>query len=174
MDGDSVAPARVYAQREVLRAGLRAGVILVAYFVMPFGDNWLLAAVLLVFVLFGLLPFAARRFRRVLRSDHPVGDAVGALLITLMTLIVSFAASYYVISERDPAAIHGLETKVDSIYFEVTILSTVGFGDITATTQGTRILVTINMLMAAVFLGVSLRLLTWTIQRHGITGGDLS
>jgi hypothetical protein len=172
MDLDPASPA--YVRREVMRAGLRAAGILVAFFVLPFGDNWLLAFVLLVFVLIGLFPFAFRRFRRVLRSEHPVGDAVSALVITLMTLIVSFAACYHVISERDPGAINGLVTKVDAVYFEMTILSTVGFGDITAVTQGTRILVTINMVMAAVFLGISLRLLTWTIQRHGLQGGEPS
>ncbi len=47
-----------YARREILRAGLRAVGIVVAYFVLPFAHNWFVAALLLGFVLFGLFPFA--------------------------------------------------------------------------------------------------------------------
>jgi voltage-gated potassium channel len=170
MDLEPVSSA--YARREVLRAGLRAIGIVVAYFVLPFAHNWFVAALLLGFVLIGLFPFAAKRFRRVLHSEHPVGDAVSALMISLVTLVVSFAACYHVLSERNPAAMHGMATKLDALYFEVTTVATVGYGDITAVTQGARALVTINMLMGAVYIGTSLRVLTWTIQRHALPRGD--
>ena len=45
---------------------------------------------------------------------------------------------------RSGTQIPGLETRLDSIYFTVTTLSTVGFGDIAAHSQGARAVVTVQ------------------------------
>jgi voltage-gated potassium channel len=158
--------ARANVGREMARAGVRVFGILVAFFVLPFGKNWLLSSLLLILVLVGLFPFAIRRFHRVLRSDHPIIDAVSALLITLVTLVVTFGAAYYLLATRDPASMNGLTTKLDALYYETTILSTVGFGDITAVSQGARAVVTVNIVMNMLYLGTTLRLLTWAAQKR--------
>ena len=51
-------------------------------------------------------------------------------------LVVSFAAVYYVLGTEMEGQMNGISTKTDSLYFTVTMLSTVGFGDITAVGQG--------------------------------------
>ncbi|MGO9872895.1 MAG: ion channel [Acidimicrobiia bacterium] len=140
--------------------------MIVAFFVLPFGKNWFLVSLLLAVILVGLFPFAIRRFRRVLRSERPVLEAVTALIITLVTLIVAFAAVYYVLATRDSASVRGLKTKVDALYFETTMISTVGFGDVTATSQGARIIATVNMVANMLYLGTTLRLLTWAVQQR--------
>ena len=69
-------------------------------------------------------------------------------------------------ASRHPASVNGLSTKIDALYFEMTMVSTVGFGDVAAVSQGARFVATLNMLMNMVFLGASLRLLGWAVQRH--------
>ena len=49
-------------------------------------------------------------------------------------------------------------TRIDSIYFSATVFATVGFGDITAKGQGTRVLVTIQMMLDLVVVGLVVRL----------------
>ncbi len=53
------------------------------------------------------------------------------------------------------------------MYFTVTILATVGFGDITATGQLSRGLVTLQMVVNFAVLAVALRVVTWAIKERG-------
>jgi hypothetical protein len=160
-----VVPDARSRRRDALRVGARVVVLMVLYFVLPYERSWLLA-VLMVVVLIGLFPFTIRRFARVLHSDHPLGDAISALVTTLVTLIVAFSAIYFIIETRNPPSMSGIHTKLDSLYFETTVFSTVGFGDIVPVSQATRGLVAANMLMNMIFLGTTLRLLTWAVQQH--------
>ncbi len=149
-----------------MRAGTRAAAIVVAYFALPFDRSWLLTAALFGLLLLGLFPFTIRRFSRVLTSEHPVGDAVGALVMTLVILIVTFASVFFLLAHHSPGSMNGLSTRVDAMYFETTVLSTVGFGDITAASQWARGLVTINMLLDLVYIGTTLRLMSWAVQHR--------
>jgi voltage-gated potassium channel len=47
-------------------------------------------------------------------------------------------------------------TRTDTLYLAVTIFSTVGFGDISATSQSARLVVTFQMLLDLVILGVGI------------------
>jgi hypothetical protein len=163
----SIDPATlIYVRREATRAGIRAVAATVAYFVLPFDESWLIGSLLVVLLIVGLVPFTIRRFGRVLRSEHVVGDAVSALVMTLVTLVLTFAAAYYVFAQHDATAVNGLSTKLDALYFETTMLTTVGFGDVSAASQGARAVATVNMVMNTIFLGTSIRLLTWAVQHH--------
>ena len=53
------------------------------------------------------------------------------------------AATYYLMAKPDPNNFNGHSlTGTDALYFTVSIFSTVGFGDINAISQATRLLVT--------------------------------
>lgn len=169
MDADVTPHAHEYTWREATRVGVRAVAIIAAYFVLPFERSLWLVTLLIALVLVGLFPFALRRFQRVLRSEHPIVDAVNGLLVSLVALLVSFAALYVLLATRDPASMLGIKTKVDALYFETTMLSTVGFGDVTAASQLARGLVTVNMVMNMVYLGTTVRLLTWAVRKREIS-----
>src|SRR4051812_30916718 len=55
---------------------------------------------------------------------------IDRLVLALMVSILAFALGFYLMSERDPTAIVGIDTRVDSLYFTMTTLLTVGYGDI--------------------------------------------
>ena len=55
-------------------------------------------------------------------------------------------------------------SRVDSMYFSVTVFTTVGFGDIAAKAQGARVIVTFQMILDLVIVGVVLRMVVNAIK----------
>jgi hypothetical protein len=99
-----------------------------------------------------------RRVRAVLVSERPLVEAAEALVVLLTMLLVGFAALYYAM-DRLHGQFSGLDTRLDSMYFTVTTLSTVGFGDITAIGQKSRAAVTAQMLFDLAYVGIAARVL---------------
>jgi len=65
-----------------------------------------------------------------------------------------------------PDALGGQLTRTEALYFTVTVLSTVGFGDITPKTDVARIIVTIQMVLDLLVLGVVVRLILDAARRR--------
>ena len=55
-------------------------------------------------------------------------------------------------------------TRTDALYFTVTVFATVGFGDITATSEGARALVTGQMVAGIVIVGIGARIIVDAIK----------
>ena len=62
-------------------------------------------------------------------------------------------------------------THTDGLYFTVTVLSTVGFGDITAKTQAARLVVTGQMIADLVILALAIKIIVGAVSR-GRQPGD--
>src|SRR5262245_56843881 len=133
--------------RELLRRCLWQVIALVAgYALLPLrGPLWWVGALVGALVVAAIFPLTVSRLRRVVGSPHPTLAAVEALVLLLTLLILGFAAIYYGMDHRQDQFAN-LETKLDAVYFTVTTLSTVGFGDIVATSQPARLAVTIQIL----------------------------
>ena len=69
-------------------------------------------------------------------------------------LLVVFAAVYYLTGLTEPDSFTQPMDKIDAMYFTVTVFSTVGFGDITAKSDLARTLVTVQMLVNLVVIGL--------------------
>ncbi|MER7720399.1 potassium channel family protein [Streptomyces flaveolus] len=128
--------------------------LVTAYFLLPLDQlgphrpvlSWLLFGLALAVVAALLL----RQIRHVLtgRPDtHP--GAVIPLLILLSVHV--FAATYYTLAKQ-PGEFTGLRTRIDSLYFTVVTLATVGYGDITPRGQTARIVAILQILYSFVFL----------------------
>ena len=73
----------------------------------------------------------------------------------LPLFIVVFVWTYLTLSLSSPRAFGGELSHVSALYFTVTVFSTVGFGDITASPTRARLAVTVQMLLdLAVVAGV--------------------
>ena len=93
--------------------------------------------------------------RRIVASPMPQLRAAETLATVVPLFIIVFSLVYVGLSQNDPASFSEPITKVGGIYFTVTILSTVGFGDITATNDTTRLVVTLQMLIDLLIIGVA-------------------
>ena len=60
-------------------------------------------------------------------------------------------------ANHDPATFTQPLTRTDSLYFTVTIFATVGFGDIAAVSESGRLIVTAQMVLDLLALGLVVR-----------------
>ena len=138
-----------------------------AFYALPLDRSWLIAALVGPVVVAALLPVAIRRSRRILNSTRPLVDTARTLILLLTMIVLAFASTYDACSEtHSPGEVRGLETKTDAVYFTVTILSTVGFGDIYPAGQTARAVATLHMVSNLVLVAVSVRLVTWAARRR--------
>lgn len=155
------------ARRSAVRSAGLVGLLGVCYTVLPLqGDRWWLGMLIGAAVLVAMVPLMVRRVRTVLGSDRPGVEAFEALVLLSAMLIVGFAAIYFAM-DRGHDQFKGLDTRIDALYFTVTTLSTVGFGDITATGQAARLVVIVQILFNLVFLGVAVRVFIGAARRAG-------
>jgi hypothetical protein len=151
---------RWFAIKVLLRALGIAALVLVGYFLLPVSvDGEASGLVVLILGLTVLVIVIIGELRRILAADHPAVRAIEAVAIVVPLFIVVFAYSYVWMSTYDPASFNQPIDRVDGIYFTVTVLSTVGFGDIAANTQNARIVVTIQMVLDLVLIGVVAKLI---------------
>ena len=151
----------------LLRASAVTAALVVGYYLLPL-DN--LAGVPLgVSLAAGLLALAAMaayQVRAIIRARYPGIRAIEALATTAPLFLLLFAATYVLMARADPSNfnVHPL-TRTDSLYFTVTVFATVGFGDITATSQTGRLLVTAQMILDLIVLGLGIRVFLGAVQR---------
>src|SRR5262245_46856486 len=110
--------------RKIVLTALTALVPLAIYFVIPLDDRLgkVLAVVLVVVAAAALLPLSIRQARLVLRSKEPLFDATRCIVSGLVFLITAYSAAYYVLGTAYDGQIKGVDTKLDAMYFTVTIL----------------------------------------------------
>ena len=144
----------------VLFRSLASAVILVAlYYVVPLQDlkGAHLAASLAVGM--GILVVViVVQVRTITTSRYPAVRAVEALALTAPFFLLLYATAYFVLAQDNAAnfSTHQL-SRTDALYFTVTVFSTVGFGDITATSQSARVLVTVQMVLDLVIIGLGVQ-----------------
>lgn len=140
---------------------LVATIAIGAYVVLPLqGDHARLGLALMVVLIASAIPLMWRILERVNASDRPVIDAVAYLGAVGTMAILIPSAVYVVVADLSPGSYAGLETKVDGVYFTVTIASTVGFGDIHPVSQLARGITTAHILASVILLGTLIRLVT--------------
>lgn len=107
--------------------------------------------VLLVAGLTLLVLLLGWQIRSVVRSPYPVLRAIEAFVTATVLFVVLFAAGYTSLSESTPDAFTEPVDRLDAVYFTMTVLATVGFGDITPVTGPARMVVTLQMVCGFAF-----------------------
>lgn len=127
-------------------AGIALGLVAL-YALLPLqGPHWWIGALVGLAAIGAIVPITAYRVHRIRESEYPNIDAVEALLVLFTALVIGFGALYLTI-DRNGGQFAGMETRIDAVYFTVTTLSTVGFGDITAVGQTARIAVVFQIVL---------------------------
>lgn len=167
---------RAFLVRTVLRAGGATLVVLAAYYLIPLdripdGSLFLVLGIALVL----LAAIVWWQVRRVLDAETPLLTAIEALAITIPLFLVTFAAMYFVLATNATGNFNvDSMTRTDAMYFTVTVFATVGFGDITATSQLGRALVTVQMLLDLIVIGLVIRVFFGAVQEAWRVKADAS
>jgi len=148
-----------------VRTGLTIALVVAIYFLLPLDHSSSAGVVaeltLGVLVLAGII---AWQVRSIVGSDHPTSRAVEALALSVPLYVLLFATTYYLMARTNESSFGGLLSRSDALYFSTTVFTTVGFGDITAKTEAARLVVTLQMWLDLVFLGLVVRIVVNAIK----------
>jgi hypothetical protein len=149
----------------LLRALASTAALLAIYYLLPLDRTSIgLTIVILGVGLLGLVGLVALQVRGIIRATYPALKAVGAFATSAPLLLLLFAAAYFVIGQISVSNFSEAMSRTDALYFTVTVFATVGFGDITATTEATRALVTGQMVLGLVVLGLGAKIIVDAVK----------
>ena len=147
----------------VLRLLCIAALLTVGYYLLPghgrltalswtavFVPGIVVLAVLLLFLVGGLL-----------RTGPDV--RLQSLFVLLLVTVFFFAEAFYLLA-RMPGQVVELRTKTDALYFTLTTLSTVGYGDVHAVGQLARVAVIVQIVFDLSFLGTAVAVASGIIR----------
>jgi len=152
--------------RGLLRALATTVALVTLYYLLPLDHStrWL-AITMLVIGLVALIGLIAFQVRTIIVSPFPGLRAVEALATSIPLFLLLFASTYVVMGAIAANSFNQPMTRTDALYFTVTVFATVGFGDITAKTETARLLVTGQMIVDLIILGIGARVILGAVQR---------
>jgi len=159
-------PPALKIVRAVLRAAGSTAVLVVIYYLLPLDHSasWL-AVTMLVIGLVALIALIAFQVRWIIASRFPALRALEALATSVPLFLLLFASTYVVMAAISASNFSQPMTHSNALYFAVTVFATVGFGDITATTEAARLVVTGQMIIDLIVLGVGARVILGAVTR---------
>lgn len=150
----------------LIRAGVRivaiVALLLVAYFFVPIRQGSPVTSAVVwasLLVLVALVGVFLHQTRRINRSQYPLLAGVETLIVVLAIFLIGFAFVYLSMSTSAPDTFSEPLNRTGAVYLAITILSTVGFGDITPQSDASRWLVSAQMLIDIGFIAGALRLI---------------
>jgi hypothetical protein len=150
-----------------LRAIATVAVLLALYYLLPLdgggADLSTFAKLALGLVFF--LVLMTWHVRLIGKSEKPALRALEGMVLAVPLFLLLFAAAYFQLSQSDPANFTSELSRTDALYFTVTIFSTVGFGDISAHTEPTRLVVSAQMMLDLIILGVGVKVILGAVDR---------
>lgn len=150
----------------LLRSAGVVAVTLLVYAMIPIREETALAVGLIAAL--GMVVLAVvflGQLRRISSATSPVSAAVEALALVFGMFLSLFAFAYASLYALDPASFTQPVNKMAAVYFSVTVLATVGFGDISAVSDTARAVVTIQMVLDLLLIGAAVKLLGASARR---------
>ncbi|MFZ2527185.1 MAG: potassium channel family protein [Rhodococcus sp. (in: high G+C Gram-positive bacteria)] len=151
--------------RALARPALIALVLVFVYFLLPLdhvGD--LTAAFALAAGIVVVIALGWWQIRRIMAAEYPAVQAIEALTTVVVFYLVLFATVFFRMSVVNPGSFDEPLSRIDALYFCLTVFSTVGFGDIAAVSQAARVVVTVQMVLNLILIALGIRLVTAAVQ----------
>lgn len=149
----------------IVRGVLMIIALVVLYFVLPSGSKigvagWGVTFGVGLVVLSAVILIVANRMLK-----RGVAAKAMGMLCVLTVAVLFFARVDYLLALQ-PGEFAELHTKIDALYFTVSTLATVGFGDVHATGQAARAAVTVQMVFNLVFIGIGITLVSGLLKHR--------
>lgn len=149
----------------LLRSVVIVVLYLVAYFLVPwdqFSDWWALAIVIGFLVI--AMATAVWQVGQILKSPAPAVHAIEALAIIGPIYLLAFSLCYFMMSENNPDQFTEPLSLMGSLYFTLSVFATVGFGDITAAVDVSRAVVSFQMVLNLIVVGVGIKVILAAVK----------
>ncbi|MDP2288397.1 MAG: potassium channel family protein [Actinomycetota bacterium] len=150
----------------ILRTAVGFIAIMWALSLVPETPDYTLWRPILI-VVFGVtmyIFFFTRQLRRVSNSRFPAVSAFETLILVAAMFLAFFAAIYVMMSASDPSSFTEPLDHFSAFYFALTVLATVGFGDITPVQGNARLVCMVQMGIDIVFIAVLIRAVSSAAQ----------
>lgn len=105
------------------------------------------------------------QLKRVHRAKMPGLIATESLIVSAALFIAIFSSVYVIVNGDAPGSFSEPLDRFSAAYFTLTVLATVGFGDITPVSDTARFLVMVQMALGLGFLAVIIKVFTSAAQR---------
>jgi len=149
----------------LLRAIGTATLLVLVYYTLPFDGRLDGARLLLLPIgLCGVFVLIWYEVAAIISSPTPRARAIEVLATVVPLFLIVFASTYYLMARNNAAAFSVISTRTDSLYFTVTVFTTVGFGDIVPVSETARVIVMIQMVGDLVLIGVGVRILSGAVR----------
>ena len=113
-------------------------------------------------LLLGLLAAGMTRLLRLHVEDEQ--RRVEGLVLGIVTVVAVFSYCFFTLEFHRPGQVAGLHTRIDALYYTLSTLTTIGYGDVHAVGQAARTLVIIQVVFNLVFVAAAVGLLTAHIR----------
>jgi voltage-gated potassium channel len=134
-----------------------AGLCLVFTLIPISTEHWWLGLVIGLLVVVGSVPLTVKRIKGVSTTHAPYLEAGLAILMMVAMVVIGFASMYMAMSKHNQQ-FPDIHTKLDAVYFTVTTLATVGYGDLVPGGQLARAIAMTQMIVDILVIGVAARL----------------
>jgi hypothetical protein len=151
--------------RPLIRLFLGTVALVALYFALPVNVDSNLAVRAAV----SALCLAAATWLIVHEVRHQVsteGSPLWGLSLALVGAVMAFSMTDYVIATSLPGQFAGLSTRLDALYFALTTLATVGYGDVHAQGQFARAVVSLQLVFNLVVLTTAASILVGEARRR--------
>src|SRR4051812_40127551 len=112
----------------------------------------------------------------VIEVRHQIDDfedrRIDRLVVSVVVVMVGFSLIFYLLARSNPSQIAGLHTRIDALYFTLTTMSTVGYGDIHATGQVARAVIVVQILFNLVIITTAAHLVSSKVRETVGTRGQ--
>lgn len=144
-----------------MRLALGSAIIVVMMLLVPEKPEVSLAVPIVIAVgstaLYGW--FFVHQIKGVYKAKYPTLRAGEALILVAAMFLGIFAMVYVMISSTNPTAFTEELDPFNAYYFSLTVLATVGFGDITPATTVARSVTMVQMAVDIAFIAILIRIM---------------
>lgn len=149
--------------------------VFAVYFSLPLNDaapgtNYTVAVIVVGGGLF--IGIGGWQIRSIMHARFPQLRAVESLAIIFPLFFVSYAIAYALMADR-PGMFNEPLTHTGALYFVIVTFGTVGYGDITPTSDGAQLVVASQILLDLVLLGVVFKLV-FGVSKMSLERGERS
>ncbi|MGS2806844.1 potassium channel family protein [Nocardia sp. MW-W600-9] len=114
----------------------------------------------------GLVWLVWRRIEHFMKQPASAGGRVDGVLLVVFIVCVVFSLFYFRLQQLNPDEFEGLVTRTDALYYTMSTLGTLGYGDVHAVGQVARVATMVQIVFDLVVIGALATIVSSSVNRR--------